>query len=222
MGQPFFMTEPKKKPVGTTKPKAVKAKVAKKPTKPKADKATVSQKEIGKTGRQVYSQEVQAAARALWEGDPKKTKREVAAEVGIAYGTIDRWSKGNAGKTQRWIKQVANMTPRVKKIAEDFKGRMSELGPGLTDEQKEDVHQEVGLEAAAQLRAKVLDRHRKEWEAPRRLFYEAIKNKDFNQMKMGKITSEGLKIIQDGERKAWGIDTGPDGSTTVHVTIERG
>ena len=69
-------------------------------------------------------------------------------------------------------------------------------------------------------RAQVLDRHRREWAAPRKLSYEAVQSRDFEKAKLAKITAETLQIIQANERKAWGIEQG-DGDSNVFV-IERG
>ena len=79
------------------------------------------------------------------------------------------------------------------------------------------------------IRAGVLDRHRREWSAPRGLAYKALKMgqegkvlEAFELAKLAKITSETLQIVQVGECRAFGLDhtsRGQDGGTVV--TIER-
>lgn len=170
-----------------------------------------------------YGDDLIAAARALYEGDPTITKKQVAEEMGVPYATLDKWSKGgDTGTDDKWVKRTAdNMSERAQAVADGYKGKLSELGPEITTEQQKQAMEETAEETAVELRAKVLERHRKEWGIPRGLVNEAVKARDFNKAKLAKITSETLKLIQDGERKAWGIDSGPDGSTKVQVVIER-
>lgn len=168
------------------------------------------------TGRRSHSDEVKAAARALWEGDPTISKKQVAEEIGVPHRSVDRWSQAEG-----WSKHKADMSERAHAAADTYKGKLSELGPEITTDQQKQAEAEAAEETAVQLRAQVLERHRKEWNAPRTISYEAIKAKDFDRMKQAKITAETLKLIQDGERKAWGIDSGPDGASKVTVVIER-
>lgn len=75
-------------------------------------------------------------------------------------------------------------------------------------------------QAAVAMRADIIERHRKEWSVSRGLVGEAVSKRDFDRAKLAKITSETLKIIQDGERKAWGLDAADPADKTV-VVIER-
>lgn len=168
------------------------------------------------TGRRSYSDETRAAARALWEGDPNISKKQVAEELGITVRAVDRWSLDEG-----WAKRQADMSERAHAAADTYKGQLSELGPEITTEQQQQAMTEAAEETAVQLRAKVLERHRKEWNIPRTLVNEAVKARNFDKAKLAKITSETLKIVQDAERKAWGIDSGPDGGGKVTVVIER-
>jgi|GEM_PF-944284 hypothetical protein len=196
------------------------------PRKPRPTQKPANKRASAAKGKpKVYNDAVKAAARALWEGDPRITKHQVAEEMDIPYGTIDRWSKGDAAKNgerraESWVKNPANLSGRAKEIADKFEGKLADLGPEITAEQKAVAETETSTEVATELRAKVLDRHRKEWNAPRTISYEAIKERSFDKAKLAKITSETLKLIQDGERKAWGIDAGGD-NTNVTVVIER-
>lgn len=168
------------------------------------------------TGRRSYSDETKAAARALWEGDPNITKQQVADEVGVPYRAIERWSQAES-----WAKRQADMSERAHAAADAYKGKLSELGPEITTEEQRQAEADAAEETAVQLRAQVLERHRKEWNIPRTLVAEAVKVRSFDKAKLAKITSETLKIVQDAERKAWGIDSGPDGGGKVTVVIER-
>ena len=77
------------------------------------------------------------------------------------------------------------------------------------------------VDAAAVRKADVILRHRDAWPKIKALNAQAIEAQDFNAAKLAKITAETERIIQDGERKAWGItdkseDT-PSPSQTVSV-----
>lgn len=78
-------------------------------------------------------------------------------------------------------------------------------------------------DTATDLRAKVLDRHRREWPMVRNETYKAIREANFDKAKGAKIAAETLKIIQEGERKAWGLDAkeGDGNSSVVKVVVER-
>ena len=49
---------------------------------------------------------------------------------------------------------------------------------------------------------------------------EALANKDFNAAKLAKITAETIKIRQEGERRAWGIQDKSEACPSVPVRAE--
>jgi hypothetical protein len=65
-------------------------------------------------------------------------------------------------------------------------------------------------QAAIDVRTALVDRHRKEWDAVRQLFYRGMQQArtatGFESAKFAKISSEILHNIQLGERQAWGLD----------------
>ena len=75
----------------------------------------------------------------------------------------------------------------------------------------------AAIDAEAGKRAGVIDKHRAEWPTARGMVedgcrtHEAAKDLSdkriaFEDLKAAKIVAETLKIIQEGERKAWGLD----------------
>ena len=53
--------------------------------------------------------------------------------------------------------------------------------------------------------------------------YRNLRAGEFNdQCKLAKISAETLQIVQSNERKAYGLDKGGDGDTSVTVVIDRG
>ncbi len=107
---------------------------------------------------------------------------------------------------------------------------MSELGKPLSDEvAAAEVAREVSVQHGVEVRAAVLDRHRKEWAAPRKLAYEAIQKATsdpagaYERAKLAKLTAETLQIVQVGECRAFGLNEaarGADGGTVVVVQRE--
>ena len=161
-----------------------------------------------------------AAARALYEGTAGMTLKRVSEETGIPKATVEV-----RAKTEKWRKNYppANLgpiSPLAQEAADKYQAKIDDAGPEVTAEQKSEAVLETVAEVAVDQRAQVLDRHRREWAAPRKLSYEAVQNRDFERAKLAKITAETLKLIQDGERKAWGLE-GADPDQPVFV-IERG
>jgi hypothetical protein len=59
-------------------------------------------------------------------------------------------------------------------------------------------------ERAVDLRAEILDRHRRAVTIARALSAAAVKTRDCERAKLAKITIETMKLVQEGERRAWG------------------
>lgn len=158
-------------------------------------------------------------ARALWEGSPKATCASVGKELGVTDTAVRSWMKSD-----RWKKIAAGkMAKEAQAAADNYKTELSKLGPEVTTEERIAAAEKASEVTAVELRAAVLDRHRKEWSAPRQLSYEAIKGRDFEKAKLAKITAETLMLIQSGERKAWGMDAkdpNPDEEAKT-IVIER-
>lgn len=86
-----------------------------------------------------------------------------------------------------------------------------DLGPAGAAADAAEAARSAGVEqAAVDLRAELIERHRNEWKLARKQLYKASKIADnasgFEAAKFAKINSETLTLIQAGERKAWGLD----------------
>lgn len=164
--------------------------------------------------------ERKAAARALFEGQPGATCETVAAEVGVPVGTVRRWKA--EGGWRPAVKKLPELSARAGALADSFKVKMSELGKPMDDEVAADeAAREVAVDFAVDVRAQVLDRHRKEWAAPRKIAYEAIQRSDFERAKLAKISAETLTLIQAGECRAYGIKPDDKGDGRTVVVVER-
>jgi hypothetical protein len=128
--------------------------------------------------------------RHLWESKPEETYASIARSAGVTDQAV-----AQRAKREGWEKagNAAGIARRAQVKADEIRQCDEAL--------------RLGVEAdAVNIRSEILAGHRKEWEAPRAIIYEALKTKDFEKAKLGKITAEGLKIVQDGERKAWALD----------------
>lgn len=174
--------------------------------------------------------DTRAAVRALYEGEPGATCESVSKEAGIPVGTIRRWKSESNADGAPWksiARSITNLPGRAGALADSFKVKMSELGRPMDDKVAvAEASREVSVDNAITIRAAVLDRHRKEWSAPRKLAYDAIATSAtnltlaFEKAKLAKITSETLQIIQVGECRAFGLNhdsRGQDGGTVVLV-----
>jgi hypothetical protein len=63
----------------------------------------------------------------------------------------------------------------------------------------------IAIDAAALRVVEVIERHRTEWEEHKGVIDRAVGTEDLDAAKLAKILAETLKIRQEGERKAWGI-----------------
>jgi hypothetical protein len=95
--------------------------------------------------------------------------------------------------------------------------------PNAHNDKKEKAHREESED----LRAEVIARHRREWQIAAILRNEALQDRKvdvkaaFDKAKLAKITTEMLKIQQDGERKAWGLeDINIDVSSLTDAQLE--
>lgn len=163
-----------------------------------------------------------ARAKALWEADATMTHGDLAKMVGTTKQAVQyQAKKGNWQKVsdqgdlarRAYDKADAALLKTPAKPAEpEAETHPDAPAPGLAA---------VVAETAVELRAKVIERHRKEWDGARNNIYKAIQNSDFEKAKLGKITAEALKIIQDGERKAWGFDKEADEKGQMVVVVKR-
>jgi len=165
-------------------------------------------------------EETKLQARALWEGNPSATAFSVAKDIGRSRSSVLRWMKAG-----NWRKLPAKkVNAMAQKAADNYNQELSKLGPEITAEQKEEAASKAIEATAVEVRAAVLERHRKEWAAPRSISYEAIKERNFDKAKLAKITAETLLLIQSGERKAYGMDAKDPNPTETEdsiIVIER-
>lgn len=132
-----------------------------------------------------------ASARQTWEMDQAATDRTVSELFGITRQAVTL--KRNAEGWQK-VGALATVSQRAQ-LAADKKNCTEQEAPSRAD----------AIDAAVDIRADVLGKHRSEWSEHRRLFPLANIRDDFNTGKSAKISAEMIRIRQDGERRAYGI-----------------
>jgi len=168
------------------------------------------------------SKEDWARLRVLWESDPTMSQSKVAALAGVSQQAVQKRIKAEGWRKVSDQKELANRA-HDRADAVFLHEQAGQDGGAPVEQQKQRTpNSDVLMETAVALRAKIIERHRKEWDGARNFVYKAIQQGDFEKAKLGKITAEAIKIIQDGERKAWGLDDDRGGDKgQVTVVIER-
>nr|WP_281719961.1 hypothetical protein [Nitrosomonas nitrosa] len=127
--------------------------------------------------------------------------RELSSIYGISHTAINK-----KAEKEGWTR---NIEPAIRrKVSEKVSGYVS------SDNLQKRAE---AIDAEAERRAAVIERHRNEWPEMRGMVErgreahktaQGLENKRiaFEDLKAAKIASETLKIIQDGERRAWGLD----------------
>ena len=173
-----------------------------------------------------YPKAVRVSARALYETTPGMSLPELSKQTGIKLHTLVSWKREDGWVQRRDLIALGTLPEAAQEAADRYQVKIDDLGPEITSEQESRAADEVVIETAVDLRAQVIDRHRKELSVPRTLIAEALSirktdhAKAFELAKLAKITSETIKIVQDAERKAWGLDPLNSGEK-VYVSIDR-
>lgn len=201
--------------------------------------------------RQPTTPEQWADAKAVWESDNKISYSDIGTTLGISKQAVAKRAKADKWQKRMDLPKVVNraheladrsivdeglplatFAPRSSKQSSEVDAAPPKKGDGqvverMAADQVEEVdHSNMTLEQRAEMiaiqkRAEILTRHRTEINAVRNVTYEAIRKKDFELSKVGKINAEALQIIHNIERKAWGLDKGDTEGQQV-VIIDRG
>ncbi len=177
-------------------------------------------------------------ARSRWEGEPRCTFVDIADFLKVSKQAVAKHAN-----QQGWVKKLdmsalaerAHVAADAKIASEGLSANNAVLAIG-------DVHPDIPTvspvipangsanpdtlaraveEAAVDARAQILKRHRTEWAAARSQIYKALKSGDNDGAKLAKLAGETLKLIQDGERKAWGLDNGESEAGSMRIIVER-
>jgi len=134
-----------------------------------------------------------AAARVKWEADPVLTFAEMGRALGVSEAAVRQRAKAESWMkvgVMRGIVERAHIKADAK-LRPNFEGEVQKAG---------------AMTAAEDIRADVIERHRADWAEHRTHFGIADIAADFDVGKRAKISAEMLKIRQQGEREAYGLD----------------
>lgn len=185
---------------------------------------------VGSGGHRI-PEENYVAARVLYETTPGMTLERLSEETGISDRSLKKRSAIDGGWKNTPLVPKAVLSERAQAVADTYTGKVADYGDEISAEQKQVAMQEAAVEVAVDMRAQVLDRHRREWQPIRSRVYKQLDPRTpmdektrFEMSKTTKINAEILAITQLAERKAWGLDKPGEGDTTqgVTVVIERG
>jgi len=158
-------------------------------------------------------------ARTLWEADPTLTQAALARMLNVSKVQVTKHVKAQGWKKlkeQQGAEQVVRQ--RAYSRADERVAEAEQMEAAISAPPPEHPNApaippppaSAMVDTAVEMRAKILERHRRELDGARARVYKALKIQDvkdaFDEAKVAKITSETLKIIQDAERKAWGLD----------------
>ena len=136
------------------------------------------------------------------EYEAGSTQSELSRAHGVSRKAIQKHIEAEG-----WTQDVEPSIQR--KVAEKVAGVVAGCDPKKKAE---------AIDAEAARRAAVVQRHRDEWDGHKEIVDTALGTRDFDSAKLAKITAETLKIRQEAERKAWGIDVAQPNVTNVTVS----
>lgn len=144
-----------------------------------------------------------SSARIEWESNSTVNDSMLAEKYGITQQAVTK--KRMADGWQR-AGVMQNIAQRAQIQADESEVAQSSSTTGTATKvvqhnQKADV-----VNTAVEIRAKLLETHREDWKEHRQQFTISEIANDFTLGKSAKITAEMLKIRQEGERKAYGLD----------------
>jgi hypothetical protein len=132
------------------------------------------------------------------------TFKSLAEEFNVDAASICR-----RAKKEQWLDPVDSEAVVQRRAMEKVNGIVN----------ADPIKKAEAIDSAASKVADVVERHRTEWEEHKDLVQQAIVAQDFEVAKLAKITAETLKIRQEGERKAWGLD---DAAKKLELTGKNG
>lgn len=144
-----------------------------------------------------------ARARIEWEADPRATYESVARGLGVSRVAVTKHALKHGWERVQSLASIAAAAQRKAdaKVAPQLSG-----GDKVAAEVAQEAAKRLSAEAAVDVRADVIDRHRSDWAEHRRLFTLGAIAADFELGKSAKISAEMLQIRQRGEQAAYGLD----------------
>lgn len=175
-------------------------------------------------GKSRLSVEGWANARVLWEADPTLTHSGIADMVSVSKQAVQQRAKKEGWKKLSSQSDLARRAyEKADQSAVESNAVIARAAAVVEGDEPLPSVSSVIEGKAVDLKAKVLDRHRREVDGIRTHLYRAMQNSDHEKAKLAKTSAEAMKIVQELERKSWGFekDGGTDVPGTITVIIER-
>jgi hypothetical protein len=145
-----------------------------------------------------------ADCRAFWEGEQRPSSAQVALQFGVTRQSVNR-----RVRLEKWHRtSPTGRAPDDPNEPNAVEGRVLPsllLPKGPFIDAVADAPEELKQEARSQ-RTEIILRHREELMVCRSKIYTGLKDDNMVKVKLGKEAAMALKLIQEGERKSWGID----------------
>lgn len=157
--------------------------------------------------------EAWARIRGVWEGDLRTGFLWVARELRLR---VTEHAVRRRAKLEGWSKAASlpTIVERAQLEADNAAGLKI----------RADSISELGVQNAVDLRSAIIETHRAEWAKHRETYTLASieqAEQPAHRAKVAKLAAETLKIRQEGERKAWGLDAIADNDTGSVKTMEQ-
>lgn len=149
--------------------------------------------------------------RQQYETDPRLSFADLASQFGVSKQAIH-----SRAKAEGWERVIS-----LSELAARAQARADHLVDGQVDAKRLKLNREAGIAEAAERRAAVLERHRREADGPRKIAYQAIQTGDIEKAKLARAVAQALKIVQELERKAWGLDAAEGACGESVIVIDR-
>lgn len=150
-----------------------------------------------------------ASVRAKWETDPREGYTWIITEMNLSVSDVAVLKRA---RKEGWAKKASlkSIVERAQAKADEKLAKVSGKVSPLTESD------------AVDLRANVIEKHREEWGDHRRLFtLEDMLGEDgLGVARVAKTAAEAIKIRQEGERKAWGLDAIAEDNSSGVATLD--
>lgn len=167
------------------------------------------------TTKKRMSPEEWAGIRAKWETDPRDGYTWIVNEMNLH---VTHMAVLKRAKKEGWAKKSS-----LKSIVEQAQRKADSRKVAAKVSEKVAGETAVLVDSdAVDLRADVIEKHREEWGEHRTTFpmSNMLGEDGLGVARVAKTVAEAIKIRQEGERKAWGLDAIAEDTSGGVATIE--
>lgn len=163
------------------------------------------------------TEELRAAARALYETTPDIKFPDIAAQIGAPVDEVRAWWRedGNSGDPWQIARSWATTPAASARKAAELEPLLNETRAAAEAEARavlNNLPESTEVTVIEDPHKELRRRHKQEWLGPRTLAYQAMKlgqkgrvEEAFTLAKLAKISAETLTIVQAGEGRAHGM-----------------